>query len=208
MALTKRQKDVMDFIADFMERNGYSPSYDEIGQGLKLASLATVHKHICTLSAKRYLERGVNQSRSIELGSRFLQEHRKQRETRRITEIPFAGRIAAGPAVEAIEQRDTLNLTDFVRGPDTFALEVRGDSMIGDHIMSGDIVLLEKTAHIRDGDVVVALVEGSDATLKRYYREPDGVVRLQPSNPALVPIRVPAEQVQVQGRLVAVLRKY
>src|SRR6185503_7453541 len=109
MALTKRQKQVLDFIANFVDDNGYSPSYEEIARGLDLASLATVHKHISALEVKSYLKRGFNRSRSLELGTKYAQEHRRQREM----EIPLLGKIAAGQPVEAIEQRATLNFADF-----------------------------------------------------------------------------------------------
>jgi repressor LexA len=203
MALTRRQKQVLDFIAEFVDRNEYSPSYDEIAKGMKLASLATVHKHISALDAKHYLTRGVNQSRSIELGVKYMRERRQRRE-----EVPLAGRIAAGAPVEADEQRRTLKFSDFAGNADTFALEVRGDSMIGDHICDGDFVMLEKTAEARDGEIVAALVDGYETTLKRFYREADGTARLQPSNPAMDPIVRRLEDVQIQGRLLAVLRKY
>ncbi len=205
MALTKRQKQVLDFIAGFVDENGYCPSYDEIAKGLSLASLATVHKHISVLESKNYLKRGFNQSRSLELAPKYLQE---QRRARLALDIPLAGRIAAGAPVEAIEQRETLNFADFAGHPNTFALEVRGDSMIGDHICDGDYILLERVAEAHDGDIVVALVAGSEATLKRFYREPGDLVRLQPANAAMKPIMVPARDVQIQGRLLAVLRKY
>jgi repressor LexA len=208
MALTRRQKQVMDLIARFVDENGYSPSYEEIAKGLSLASLATVHKHISALEAKSYLRRGFNQSRSIEIGPKYVQEMRRNRlETAQAMEIPLLGRIAAGAPVEAVEQRSTLSFQDFVGNPDTFALEVRGDSMIEDHICSGDLILLEKVSQARDGDIVVALVANAETTLKRFYREGDKV-RLQPANSALKPIVVPAGDVQIQGRLLAVLRKY
>jgi repressor LexA len=206
MALTKRQKQVLDFIANFQDENGYCPSYEEIAHGLDLASLATVHKHISALEAKNYLKRGFNQSRSLELMPRYLQEHRRARPA--APQIPMLGRIAAGAPVEAIEQRETLNLADFTGSGETFALEVRGSSMIEDHICDGDVILLEKVSEAHDGDIVVALVAGAETTLKRFFREPNGVVRLQPANSALEPILVPAGEVQVQGRLIAVLRKY
>ncbi len=207
MALTRRQKQVVDLVAKFVEENGYSPSYEELAQGLNLASLATVHKHIAALTAKNYLKRGFNQSRSLELGPKYVQENRRHREATAL-EIPLLGRIAAGRPVESVEQRATLSFADFVGHPDTFALEVRGESMIGDHICDGDMVLLERTTEVRDGEIVVALVEGTETTLKRFYREPGGKVRLQPANTALQPIVVPAADVQIQGRLLAVLRKY
>jgi repressor LexA len=206
MALTKRQKEVLDFIASFVEENGYCPSYEEIARGLELASLATVHKHISVLEAKSYLKRGFNQSRSLELAPRYMQEQRRGKA--HTGDIPLLGRIAAGAPVEAVEQQETLSFTDFAGSGDTFALEVRGNSMIEDHICDGDVILLERVLQVRDGDIVVALVAGSETTLKRFYREPDDRVRLQPANATLKPIVVPARDVQIQGRLLAVLRKY
>ena len=209
MALTKRQKQVMDLIARLVDEHGYSPSYEEIARGLGLASLATVHKHISALEAKSYLRRGFNQSRSLEIGPKYMQEMRRNRqESPAFPEIPLLGRIAAGMPVEAVEQRSSLNFQDFVGNPDTFALEVRGDSMIEDHICSGDLILLEKVSEARDGDIVVALVSNSETTLKRFYREGEDKIRLQPANSSLQPIIVPADDVQIQGRLLAVLRKY
>jgi len=206
MALTKRQKQVLDFIANFVDEQGYCPSYEEIARGLKLASLATVHKHISVLETKNYLKRGFNQSRSLELAPKYLQEQRRSRPTS--LEVPLLGRIAAGSPVEAIEQREVLSFADFAGNADTFALEVRGNSMIEDHICDGDMILLERVSEAQDGDIVVALVSGSEATLKRFYREPDGMIRLQPANSTLQPILVPAVDVQIQGRLLAVMRKY
>jgi repressor LexA len=206
MPLTRRQKQVMDFINGFQEENGYCPSYEEIAHGLSLASLATVHKHISALEAKHYLKRDANRSRSLEVSQKFIQEQRKPRAA--VFELPLAGRIAAGAPVEAIEQKDTLSFADFAGNQDVYALEVRGDSMIEDHICDGDYILLEKVVEARDGEIVVALVKGADATLKRYYREPGDKVRLQPANSAMRPITAPLSDVQVQGRLLAVLRKY
>ena len=207
MALTKRQKQVLDFIAGFVDDNRYCPSYEEIARGLGLASLATVHKHISTLEAKNYLKSGVNQSRSLELTAKYMAEIERAKPQRQ-TEIPLRGRIAAGAPLEAVEQTETLNFADFVGGESTYALEVRGNSMIDDHICDGDIVLLEKATEAKDGDIVVALVAGSDATLKRIYREPGERIRLQPANSTLKPFVVPAADVEIQGRLLAVLRKY
>jgi repressor LexA len=206
MALTKRQKQVLDFIAGFLNDNGYCPSYEEIARGLDLASLATVHKHISVLTAKNYLKRGFNQSRSIELTPKYMQEYQRPRPA--ALEIPLLGRIAAGVPVEAIEQRETLNFADYAGNADTFALEVRGNSMIDDHICDGDRILLEHVNEAEDGDIVVALVGGTETTLKRFYREAGDMIRLQPANSALQPIVVPARDVQIQGRLLAVLRKY
>ncbi len=206
MALTRKQKQVLDFIARFVEEQGYSPSYQEIASGLKLASLATVHKHILALDGKHYLKRGFNQSRSIDISPRYFQEERKRRGA--TGEIPLVGRIAAGTPVEAIPGRDTLNLGDFLADEDLYALEVRGDSMIEDHICDGDVVLVEQSARVKDGDIVVALIRGEEATLKRFYRESEATARLQPANAAMPPIRVPLAELQIQGKVLAVLRKY
>ncbi len=207
MALTKRQKQVLDFISDFVEKNGYSPSYEELAGALDLASLATVHKHIEALQAKQYLTRNFNHSRSLEVTKKYFDEQRMYRSAEVPVAVPLAGRIAAGAPVEAIEGQDTLQFADFAGDPGTFALQVRGDSMIDDHICEGDYVLIEKTAVAHNGDIVVALVDGSETTLKRFYDEGD-TVRLQPANSAMEPIRVPKRSVELQGRLIAVLRKY
>ena len=204
MALTRRQKQVLDYISDFIDENTFSPSFEEVARGLNLASLATVHKHISVLQTKGYLTRGYNQSRSLEVSAKYLQGRRRKP----VPVIPLLGRIAAGTPVETFERRETLNFADFAGNADTYALEVRGDSMIDDHICDGDLILLERNVQALDGDIVVALVGGSETTLKRFYREPGDMVRLQPANAALKPILVRAEDVQIQGRLLAVLRKY
>lgn len=209
MALTRRQKQVLDFIARFVEENGYSPSYEEIASGLDLASLATVHKHIRTLEAKHYLKCGHNQSRSLDLSAKYFQEQPARNEGSGASlELPLVGRIAAGTPVESVAGRETLNLGDFLRSGDSYALEVRGDSMIDDHICDGDFVLVERTTQVNDGDIVVALVEGMETTLKRFYREDDRTARLQPANSSMSPIRVPLADLAIQGRVLAVLRKY
>jgi repressor LexA len=207
MALTRRQKEVLDFIWHFVQKNGYSPSFHEIAEGLKLASLATVHKHISALQKKEYLQRSFNQSRSLELSPKYVESITKQPPAGAY-EVVLAGRIAAGSPVEAFAQNDSLSFADFLGDKDTFALQVRGDSMIEDHIVSGDYVLVARTQRAKDGDVVVALVDGAESTLKRFYREAGGNVRLQPANSGMKPIVVPAESVQIQGRVLAVLRKY
>lgn len=208
MALTKRQKDVLDFLADFTGEHGYSPSYEEIAQGLGLASIATVHKHIEALESRNYLSRGFNQSRSIEVSPAYLHERRQPRESAQRSQVPLAGRIAAGKPVEALENQDILQFSDFTGNGDTYGLQVTGDSMIEDHICSGDYVLVERTQQASDGEIVVALVGGSETTLKRFYHERDGRIRLQPANASMEPIFVAADDLQIQGRILAVLRKY
>lgn len=210
MALTRRQKEVLDYIADFVDRHGYCPSYEEIASGLKLASLATVHKHIQTLETKQYLRRGFNQSRSLELSPAYLRDWKRLKtgpSTPRL-EVPLLGRIAAGAPVEAVAGQDNMNFGELLSDKDLYALQVRGESMIDDHICDGDYVLIERTAEVRNGEIVVALVKGVETTLKRFYREPDGQARLQPANASMQPIFVPIQDLQIQGRLLAVLRKY
>jgi repressor LexA len=208
MAITKRQRQVYDFIANFVQTRGYSPSFEEIGDGLGLSSLATVHKHISNLEKKGLLKRDYNRSRSIDLLP--LKGRLKQAmgvDMGLGLRLPLLGRIAAGRPLEALETPETISLADFVRSKEVFVLEVRGDSMQDEHIVDGDYVLVEKAATAQDGEIVVALVDGSDSTLKRFYREGEQV-RLQPSNTAMKPIMVPAANVAVQGRVIGVLRKY
>lgn len=208
MALTRRQKELMDFLAQFIRQHGYSPSYEEIAGGLGLASLATVHKHIQALETKQYLRRNYNHSRSLEVGERFFKEQNSAGQSHSMDSVPLLGRIAAGAPVEAISNPEVLHFSDFAGRENIFALEVRGDSMIEDHICSGDFVLIEKSSDAKNGEIVVALVDGTEATLKRYYHEPDGRVRLQPANSSMTPIYVDPAQLQIQGKVLGVLRKY
>ncbi|MBI5083949.1 MAG: transcriptional repressor LexA [Acidobacteria bacterium] len=210
MALTPRQKEVLDFLVEYTERQGYSPSFDEIARGLQLASLATVHKHITALEQKGYLKRRYNESRSIEVSAdyRMAERERVHGVSSAPAEVPLLGRIAAGAPVEAVASPETLNFADFAKSAETYALQVKGDSMIEDHICSGDFVLVERTPNVRDGEIVVALVDGMETTLKRFYREPEGMVRLQPANSSMEPIRVSGDRLELQGRVLAVLRKY
>jgi repressor LexA len=200
MSVTRRQKDVLDFIGGFVERNGYSPSFEEIARGLSLKSLATVHKHITNLQRKGLLQRAHNRSRSIDL----LPQRSKTRQSER---LPLLGRIAAGLPVEALESNESISLSDIIGNRVVFSLQVRGDSMRDEHIVDGDYVLVERTVTARQGEIVVALVRGSETTLKRYYIEGTSV-RLQPSNVEMEPIYVPASQVAIQGRVLGILRKY
>ena len=209
MALTRRQKQVYDFLAAFVEAHGYSPSFEEIGEGLGLSSLATVHKHVSNLEEKGLLKRDYNRSRSIDLvkpRGRMRQVLGASAANAGLT-LPLMGRIAAGRPVEALENPESISLADFTRSKDVYVLQVTGESMQDEHIVNGDYVLVEKTNIARDGEIVVALVSGSDATLKRIYTE-GNKIRLQPSNTAMQPIIVPAAEVQIQGRVIGVLRKY
>jgi len=207
MVLTKRQKEVLDFLVSFLNKHGYSPSFEEIAKSLKLTSLATVHKHITTLERKGFIRRGYNQSRSIEV-TQLPRPVREQVLQRQVVELPLAGRIAAGRPLEAVEERETISLGDFARSSNSFVLQVKGDSMMDDHILDGDYIVVEQSQVANNGEIVVALVGEGEATLKRFYRESGGRIRLQPANAQMEPIVLPAADVKIQGRVIGVLRKY
>jgi repressor LexA len=171
---------------------------------LGLSSLATVHKHICNLEEKGLLKRDFNRSRSIDL---LPVKTRARPVAAASLELPLLGRIAAGRPIEQLENPGTISLADLTRSRDVFVLQVSGDSMQDEHIVDGDYVLVEKAPTARDGEIVVALIGDSETTLKRIYREGEQI-RLQPANANMQPIIVPAAQVQVQGRVIGVLRKY
>lgn len=200
MAITRRQKEVLDFLTAFTQKNTYSPSYEEIAAGLGLSSLATVHKHITNLQTKGLLQRAHNRSRSIDVIPARPAKKASDR-------LPLMGRIAAGLPVEAVESSESISLGDIIGGREVFALEVRGDSMRDEHIVSGDYVLVERTKTAREGEIIVALIDGAEATLKRFYRE-GSMIRLQPSNATMAPIYAPAASVAIQGKVLGILRKY
>lgn len=200
MILTKRQKEILDFVTRFVDEKGYSPSLAEIGANFGLSSVATVHKHIENLKKKGYVTKVWNANRSLNLTEKSL--------SLRAIRVPLAGRVAAGRPIEAIEQHEVIAVPeDMVGKSKTFVLEVRGDSMIDEAIRDGDFVLIEERPRVKDGDLVVALLDGGDATLKKYFREGERV-RLQPANPEMKPIVVPGQDVRVQGVVIGVLRKY
>jgi len=205
MAITRRQRQVYDFISEFVQSKGYSPSFEEIGEGLGLSSLATVHKHISNLEQKGLLKRDYNRSRSIDVLP--IKSRAKSMPPPAAYSLPLLGRIAAGRPIEQVETPESISLADFTRSKDVFVLEVAGESMQDEHIVDGDYVLVEKTPTARNGEIVVALVAGSETTLKRFYKEND-MIRLQPSNAKMQPIMVPAADIQIQGRVIGVLRKY
>ena len=207
MVLTKRQKEVLDFLVSFLNKHGYSPSFEEIAKSLKLTSLATVHKHITTLEKKGFIRRGYNQSRSIEV-TQLPRPVREQVLQRAVVELPLAGRIAAGRPLEAVEDHESISLGDFARSSSSFVLQVKGDSMIDDHILNGDYIVVEQSQVANNGEIVVALVGEGEATLKRFFRESGGRIRLQPANAQMQPIVLPAADVRIQGRVIGVLRKY
>lgn len=201
MALTRRQHQVLEVVRRFIAQNGYSPSLEEIGTELNLSSVATVHKHVSHLVQKGYVRRAWNQNRSIELVSNG--------EAPGALRLPLAGTIAAGLPLEAVETTESIGVpSELVRDrSSTFVLQVRGDSMIDEQIRDGDFVVVEQRRVAREGETVVALIDGSDATLKRFHRQGDEV-HLIPANTSMAPIVVPAEQVEIQGVVVGVIRKY
>jgi repressor LexA len=200
MALTRRQREVYDFIRDFVAERGYSPSLEEIGAHFQLSSVATVHKHVQRLVEKRLLRKAWNRSRSIEP---------VEPPSSGLVSLPLLGSVAAGMPIEAVEVAETIDVPrDLVskRG-ESFVLRVSGDSMIEDQICDGDFVIVESRPEARDGETVVALVRGRDVTLKKLYRN-GPTVRLEPANAALDAIEVPAEDVLVRGVVRGLIRRY
>ena len=198
--LTKRQREILDYLQEFIQHNGYAPSLEEIGRRFSLSSLATVHKHLSNLQEKGFIRRSWNRSRSVELLS--------ARTGQRAVDLPLLGYVAAGAPIEAVVGNETLAVPeDLVGKRDSYVLRVKGDSMIDEQIRDGDFVIVEDRRTAENGEMVIALVNGSDVTLKKLYRE-QGRVRLQPANPAVQPIVVAADQVQVQGVVVGVMRRY
>jgi len=201
MNITRRQKMVYDFIREFHRRTGYSPSIDEIAKGVGLRSRATVHKHLTNLVERGLLRRRPNRARSLELV--------EPGKAPGVAQVPLLGLVAAGRPMEAIEDREFIELPESMLGRGrTYVLRVRGDSMIDDHIVDGDYVIVSERDTADNGDVVVALINGSEATVKRFYREPGGMVRLQPANPDLEPLFLREEDVAVQGVVIGILRRF
>ena len=198
--LTKRQREILNYLNEFIEDRGYAPSLDEIGRRFGLSSLATVHKHLTNLQDKGFIRRAWNRSRSVELVSTPFGG--------RAIDLPLLGYVAAGTPIEAIVTSETVTVPeDLVGQRDTYALRVRGSSMIDEHIRDGDLVVVEDRKAVRDGEMVIALLDGSDVTLKKFYRE-NGRIRLQPANDTIAPIVVESDAVQVQGVVVGVIRRY
>ncbi len=196
-SLTPKQLRVLTCIRDYTHARGYAPTMQELADEFGVSKV-TVFEHIAALQKKGLLKRSRHKARSLRLSDAY--EFPDQRPTM----IPLAGTIAAGRPIEAIEQRESLDLESVFSGrSDVFALRVRGDSMIEDQIRDGDFVICEKRETARDGETVVALLDEGDATLKRIYREPNGV-RLQPANAALKPLHVP--NVTIQGVVIGVVR--
>ena len=202
MPLTKRQKEILDYIRSFIEAKEYAPSFEEIAESFGYSSLATVHEHLSNLERKGYIRKSYNESRSIEL---VAPDHSPVS-----VELPLLGAVAAGMPIEAIQDDETLAVPhDMVsRRRDNYVLRVEGNSMIEEQIRDGDYIVVQAQHTAEDGQMVVALVEGESATVKKLYREPGGRIRLQPANPTMEPIFVDARDVRIQGVVVGVIRKY
>ncbi len=198
--LTKRQREILDYLDEFIQQHGYAPSLEEIGRRFSLSSLATVHKHLTNLQEKGFIRRAWNRSRSVELvpvhvGSRSL-------------ELPLMGYVAAGEPIEAITSTETIAVPEhFIGKRDTYVLRVRGNSMIDEQIRDGDYVIVEDRKTAQNGEMVIALLNGTEVTLKSLYRN-GTTIQLQPANPAMQPIIVKEDALQIQGVVVGVMRRY
>lgn len=252
MALTRRQREILDFVAEFIRSKRYSPSLEEIAAHFGLNSVATVHKHVSNLEKKGFIRRSWNRSRSIDLlatelpvpsaisegaatyrarsgasagagtspfaGTRFdgaaeavhgLASEAEEARLSSLARLPLLGRVAAGRPIEAIAHPETIAVPAAMVGKHPcYVLQVTGTSMIGEHIQDGDFVIVEQRATARDGEKVIALINGAEATLKTYFRDADGSVRLVPANPELQTLVVRDGEFRIQGVVIGVMRKY
>jgi repressor LexA len=203
MPLTRRQREILDYLTEYIEHRGYAPSFEEIAERFHFQSLATVHEHLTNLERKGYIRRTPNESRAIEVVP--------PRGQTGATELPLLGLVAAGQPIEAIaDATDTIAVPDTLlpRRGRSYVLKVRGRSMIDEQIKDGDYIVVHERAQAENGETVVALVGGESATVKKYYREPGGWIRLQPANAEMSPIRVNERDVLVQGVVLGVIRRY
>jgi repressor LexA len=202
MTLTRRQKQILDFIESYIRQHGYAPSFEEIAAQFSFSSLATVHEHLTNLERKGYIRRAHNESRAIELVPQPGQAG--------AVELPLLGQVAAGAPIEAVTNPETISVpNDLIpRRGAAYTLKVRGDSMIDEHIDDGDYVVVHARETAQNGEMVIALVDGTSATVKRFDREPGGWIRLQPANDQVPPIRAHEDDILIQGVVVGVIRKY
>ena len=198
MYLTKRQKEIYEYLKEHIRSMGYAPSIMEICAQFNLSSPATVHKHLSHLEKKRLIRREQNLSRAIELVGEAATP---------LPEFQLLGHIMAGKPIEVIEAREMMSFMPDPSGKDIFVLQVKGRSMIDDHIQDGDYVIIERRDQAENGETVVALLDNESATLKRFYREKDHV-RLQPANADMQPIIVKEGNFKIQGVVIGVLRKF
>lgn len=211
-ALTRRQREIFDFISGFVEEQGYSPSLEEIASAFGLSSVATVHKHVKHLVDKGYLRKAWNRSRSVEpVPAR--EDTRSNEGAGESCHLPILGTVAAGSPIEAIEPDAAMAEqvavpSDMISGKRShYVLRVRGDSMIDDQICDGDLVVIEGRHEARNGETVVALVDGADATLKRFYRN-GAQVKLVPANQTMAPMEFHASQVEIRGVVRGLIRQF
>ncbi len=198
--LTRRQKEILDYIRNFIDENGYAPSYREIAHYFELSSTGTIAEYVSILAEKGYLTKDAMEARAIQLTPTFddgIELH----------SIQLLGIIDAGRPIEAIRTNETIDIPRDMLGRRTFALRVRGESMIEDGILEGDYVIIEQTASPKNGDIVVALIDNANATLKRFYQEKNNV-RLQPANHTMQPMLFKKERVTIQGKVKGVIRKF
>lgn len=202
MNLTPRQLDVLVAIRNYRHINGYSPTMQELADQLG-TSKVTIFEHVGALEKKHILKRDKHKARSLEITAEG-----KLPDEERATKLPLLGNIAAGSPIEAVENREDLDLEQLFQSKNgVFVLRVRGDSMIEDHLCDGDYVVIERREQARNGEQVVALLDSGEATLKRFYRE-GSQIRLQPANSTMHPRMVRADQIRVQGVVIGVLRTY
>lgn len=202
MPLTKRQREILTYLQSYSDENGYAPSFEEIARHFNYNSLATVHEHLTNLERKGYIARTYNESRAINiLPSEVFA---------RAVELPLYGSVAAGMPIEAVAGNETISVPEeFVRRRgDHYVLKVRGNSMIDEQIRDGDFVIVNERRTADNGEMVIALLNGNAATVKKYYRERDGRIRLQPANEQLSPMYVHENDILVQGVVVGVIRRY
>jgi repressor LexA len=202
MPLTKRQREILTFLTSYTEGNGYAPSFEEIASQFNYNSLATVHEHLSNLERKGYIKRNYNESRAIEiLPSEAFP---------RAIELPLLGQVAAGVPIESIAVDEHVSVPeDFVRrNGQHYVLRVRGNSMIDEQIRDGDFVVVNERQSADNGEMVIAMLSGASATVKKFYRERDGRIRLQPANETMSPIYVHENDISIQGVVVGVLRRY
>jgi repressor LexA len=198
--LTRRQKELLDYLEEHIRSQGYAPTLEEIGRRFGLTSLATVHKHLSNLEEKGLIRRRAGHSRALEIV-------RRARPSESV-DLPLLGRAAAGRPIEAVLDGETVAVpAAMVRRPDTFVLQVRGDSMRDEGILDGDLVVVESRPTAESGETVVAVVEGA-ATVKRFHRERGGRIRLQPANESYRPMLLDGRDVEVRGVVVGLLRRY
>lgn len=201
--LTDRQAEVYDFIRAYTERHGVAPKLREIADRLGIRSRGSVHRYLRAIADAGLIDIEPQRARGIR-----LEPTRVPRRAPRGTVLPLLGRIAAGRPIEAIPDQDRIDLSEFFMGPGRFVLRVQGESMIEAGILDGDMVIVESRERANDGDVVVALIDNDEATLKRIQHHPDGSITLHPANAALTPLRLSGERVRIQGVVVGQFRSY